>query len=137
MAKPAQIKTKPTAVSVDDFIAAVANEQQRKDSQTIRTMMEKASGAKAKMWGASLIGFGDKRYKSQATGREVDWFIIGFSPRKANLSLHLAINLEKQAATLQKLGKHKTGAGCIYINKLEDVDTKILQELINTAVKVK
>ncbi|MFD2921310.1 DUF1801 domain-containing protein [Terrimonas rubra] len=137
MAKPAQIKTKPTTVSVDDFIAAVTNEQQRKDSQTIRTMMEKASGAKAKMWGASLIGFGDKRYKSAATGREVDWFIIGFSPRKANLSLHLAINLEKQAATLQKLGKHKTGAGCIYIHKLEDVDTKVLQELINTAVKVK
>lgn len=137
MAKPAQIKTKPTTVSVDDFIAAVTNEQQRKDSQTIRTMMEKASGAKAKMWGASLIGFGDKRYKSAATGREVDWFIIGFSPRKANLSLHLAINLEKQAATLQKLGKHKTGAGCIYIHKLEDVDTKVLQELINIAVKVK
>lgn len=137
MAKPAQIKTNPTAVSVDDFIAAVTNEQQRKDSQTIRTMMEKASGAKAKMWGASLIGFGDKRYKSAATGREVDWFIIGFSPRKANLSLHLAINLEKQAATLQKLGKHKTGAGCIYIHKLEEVDIKVLQELINIAVKVK
>lgn len=135
MAKLAQIKTKPTAVSVDDFINTVPNEQQQADSRVLLQMMEKATGQPAKMWGASLIGFGDKRYKSPATGREVDWFIIGFSPRKANLSVHLAINLEKQAAVLQKLGKHKTGAGCLYINKLADVDLKVLQGLMNTAVK--
>lgn len=137
MGKLAQIKTKPTAVSVADFIATVSNEQQRKDSEVLVKMMEKATGQQAKMWGASMIGFGDKRYKSQATGREVDWFLIGFSPRKANLSMHLAIDIQKQATALEKLGKHKTGSGCLYINKLEDVDLKVLQTLINTAVKLK
>lgn len=87
------------------------------------------------MWGGSLIGFGVKRYKSPATGREVDWFKIGFSPRKANLSLHLAIDVQQHAEELKKLGKHKTGAGCLYINKLEDVDLGVLEKIIAAAVK--
>ena len=87
------------------------------------------------MWGASLVGFGNIRYKSPATGREVDWFKIGFSPRKANLSLHLVLNLKQYADTLNKLGKYKTGAGCLYINKLADVDTGILEKLIKIAAK--
>lgn len=89
------------------------------------------------MWGGSMIGFGKKIYKSPATGREVEWFKMGFSPRKANLSLHLTLDIKKYAAELKKLGKHKTGVGCLYINKLADVDVKVLEKLINTAAKAK
>ena len=135
MGKVAEIKTKPTTSSVSDYIANIADEQKRKDSEVILQLMEKPTKEKPKMWGSSMIGFGDKRYKSPQTGREVDWFIIGFAPRKANLSLHLAINLSKHAADLEKLGKHKTGVGCLYINKLSDVDLKVLEKLIAAAVK--
>jgi|SRR5688572_8356605 hypothetical protein len=137
MGKLAQIKTKPTTSSVEDFIATVPDEQKRKDSLTILKLMEKVTKEKPKMWGSSIIGFGDKRYKSPATGREVDWFIIGFSPRKANLTLYLVDSITTQADALKKLGKHKTGGGCLYINKLEDVDIKILEGMIKVAAKGK
>jgi len=137
MPKPAVIKTKQNEASVEDFLNKVANEQQRKDSFAILKMMEKAAKEKPKMWGAAMIGFGLKRYKSPATGREVDWFKIGFSPRKANISLHLVLDINKQAEALKKLGKHKTGVGCLYINKLEDVDVKVLDSLIQEAMKTK
>lgn len=137
MAKLAQIKTKETNASVEEFINSVQDEQKRKDSIEIIQMMEKASKEKPKMWGASMIGFGNKRYKSPATGREVDWFKIGFSPRKANLSLYLTIDIHQYGDTLQKLGKHKTGAGCLYINKLADVDRKVLEQLMSEAMKNK
>lgn len=137
MGKLAVIKTKETDSSVEDFINSVKNEAMRKDSFTILKMMQKASKEKPKMWGSSMIGFGNKIYKSPATGREVEWFKIGFSPRKANLSLHLVLDIKKHAAELKKLGKHKTGAGCLYINKLDDVDLKVLEKLINTAAKNK
>jgi len=130
--KLAEIKTKPTAANVEDFINNITDEQKRKDSQVILKMMEKAMKEKPKMWGSSMIGIGEVRYKSPATGREVDWFKIGFSPRKANLSLHL-IDLQRHADALTKLGKHKTGGGCLYINKLEDVDIKILEKMIAAA----
>lgn len=135
MGKLATIKTRPTVQSVNDFIDSISDEQKRKDSKVILKLMEKATKEKPKMWGSSMIGFGDVRYKSPATGREVDWFRIGFSPRKANLSLHLVLDMKQHADTLNKLGKHKTGAGCLYINKLEDVDIKVLEKLIVTAVK--
>ena len=134
MGKLAEIKTKQTAESVDSFIENIPNEQKRKDSQVILKMMEKAMKEKPKMWGSSMIGFGNVRYKSPTTGREVDWFKIGFSPRKANISLHL-IDLKQHEDALTKLGKHKTGVGCLYINKLEDVDTKILEKMIAAASK--
>ena len=130
----AEIKTKPTAESVEKFINSIKEEQKRKDSFAILEMMKKASKAEPTMWGASLIGFGNKKYKSPATGREVDWFLIGFSPRKANLSLYL-MNLEPHAAAFKKLGKFKTGAGCLYINKLEDVDVKVLKGIIENTLK--
>lgn len=133
--KLAEIKTKQTTASVEDFINSVTDEQKRKDSFTILAMMKKASGEEPKMWGSSLIGFGNKRYKSPATGREVDWLIIGFSPRKANLSLYLSMDIKQHAAALEKLGKHKTGVGCLYINKLEDIDVKVLKGLIETSLK--
>jgi len=137
MGKLAQIKTKQTDSSVEDFINSVKDEGQRKDSFIILKMMQKASKEKPKMWGSSMIGFGNKIYKSPATGREVEWFKIGFSPRKANISLHLVLDIKKYAAELKKLGKHKTGVGCLYINKLDDVDLKVLEKLINVAVKIK
>ncbi len=100
-------------------------------------MMKKASGEEPKIWGSSIIGFGNKRYKSPASGREVDWLLIGFSPRKASLSLYLMMDLKKQAATLKKLGKHKTSVGCLFINKLEDIDLKVLKGMIEESLKKK
>lgn len=137
MGKLAEIKTKQTDSSVEDFINSVADEQKRKDSYVLLELMEKAMKEKPKMWGSSMIGFGKMRYKSPATGREVDWFKIGFSPRKANLSIHLCGSMEQHAESLKKLGKHKTGAGCLYINKLEDVDVNTLEQIITTAAKGK
>lgn len=134
MGKLAQIKTKENAASVDDFIKSIAGGQKRQDSQVILKMMEKATKEKAKMWGSSMIGFGNVRYKSPASGREVDWFKIGFAPRKSNLSLHL-IDLGKHADALKKLGKFKTGTGCLYINKLDDIDLKVLEKIIAASAK--
>lgn len=134
MGKLAEIKTKETLASVADFIDNIADEQKRRDCQVILKMMEKATKEKPKMWGSSMIGFGNVRYKSPATGREVDWFKIGFSPRKANLSLHL-IDLKPHADAFTNLGKYKTGSGCVYINKLVDVDIKVLEKMIVAAAK--
>ena len=131
----AEIKTKPTAASVEDFINTVPDEQKRKDSFVILELMKKASGEAPQMWGSSIIGFGQVRLKSPATGREVDWLRIGFSPRKANLSLYLAGDIQRHTVALKKLGKHKTGVGCLYINKLEDVDLKVLKGMIESALK--
>ena len=134
MGKLVEVKTKPTSSSVASFFVSISDEQKRKVSHVIFKLMEKAIKEKPKMWGSSMIGFGNVRYKSPATGREVDWFKIGFSPRKANLSLHL-IDLQRLADSLKKLGKHKTGSGCLYINKLEDVDIKVLEKMIIAAAK--
>lgn len=133
--KKAVIKTTESNASVDKFINAVQNEQQRKDSFAIVEMMKKATGAQPKMWGNAIIGFGNKLYVSPNTGRAVDWFIVGFSPRKANLTLYLTVGIKHFPAELKKLGKHKTGGGCLYINKLSDVDTKVLEGMIKDAVK--
>lgn len=136
MGKLAELKTKQTSASVTDFINSIPDEQKRKDSHTILKMMEKATKEKPKMWGSSIIGFGNLRYKSPNTDREVDWFRIGFSPRKANLSIYL-MNLQPHADSLKKLGKHKTGAGCLYINKLEEVDIKVLEQIIGDTANKK
>jgi hypothetical protein len=135
MGKPAEIKTKPTASSVAGFINSVPDEQKRNDCHVILAMMKKATKQDPQMWGAAMIGFGNKRYKSPASGREVDWFIIGFSPRKANISLHLVFDMKQHADALAKLGKHKAGGGCLYINKLSDVDVKILEKIIVASAK--
>lgn len=131
--KLAQIKTKPTAVDVEDFINDIKDEQKRKDCLVLLEMMKKASGEDPVLWGSAIIGFGNNRYKSPASGREVDWLRIGFAPRKANLTLYISINLIEHAEALKKLGKHKAGVGCLYINKLEDIDIKVLKGMINAA----
>ena len=135
MGKLVEIKTKQTSSSVDDFINSIPDEQKRKDGQVILKMIEKATKEKSKMWGSSMIGFGNVRYRSPTTGREVDWFKMGFSPRKANLSLHLGLNIKLHGDALNQLGKHKTGVGCLYINKLDDVDIKVLEKMITAAAK--
>ena len=135
MGKLAEIKTKATTANVKEYIAKFPDEQKKKDSLVLLKMMEKATGEKPKMWGTSIIGFGDVRYKSPTSGREVDWMRIGFAPRKANLSIYLTMNVSSFADELKKLGKHKTGVGCLYINKLDDVDMKVLEKMINTAAK--
>ena len=131
----AEIKTKPTSASVEDFINNVKDEQKRKDSFVILEMMKKATGEEPILWSSSVIGFGTKRYKSPTSGREVDWLRIGFSPRKANLSLYISVGIKEHAAALKKLGKHKTGVGCLYINKLEDIDIEVLKGMLEASLK--
>ena len=133
--KLVEIKTKPTIANVSDFINSIQDEQKRKDSFLLMEMMQEVTGEEPVLWSNSIIGFGNKRYKSERTGREVDWLLIGFSPRKANLSLHLTTDLNKHAAALEKLGKHKTGVGCLYINKLEDIDLTILRSITQASLE--
>lgn len=125
----AELKTKKTELSVDAFLKKISSEQQRKDSYDIIALMEKATKSKAKMWGTAIIGFGDRKLKYES-GRELDWFVMGFSPRKQNLALYISGAVQKQGALLKKLGKHKTGKGCLHINKLEEVDLSVLKEII-------
>ena len=123
----AELKTKATTASVKDFINSVADEQKRRDSFELVKIFEGLTKAKAKMWGPAIIGFKDTPYK-YPDGREMPWFATGFSPRKAALTLYNCGGWD--AKLLAKLGKHKTGKGCLYIKKLSDVDIKVLKELI-------
>ncbi len=136
MAKKAELKTKKNEVSPADFIKKAVTGDKLKDSTAIIKMMEKISGDKPKMWGSSIVGFGDRVLKYES-GRELDWFKIGFSPRKANLTLYGLSVQEGKNPLLKKLGKHKTGKGCLYVNSLEEIDTKVLEEMIKLAVKRK
>lgn len=131
--KLAEIKTKPTTVSVMDFIQAMPDEQKRKDSLVLLEIMQQASGEAPVLWSNSIVGFGLKRYESPASGRQVDWFQVGFAPRKANLTVYL-IDMGKHDAALPKLGKYKTGGGCLYLNKLADVDLEVLRGMIVPAL---
>ena len=135
MAK-AVIKTAENAASVDAFIATQKDEEVRADCRTIIKLMTAATGDKPKMWGAAMVGFGNQVYTSPATGRQVDWMVCGFSPRKANLSIYLMDGYGKRGALLGKLGKHSTGKGCLYIKRLADVDEKVLKTLVEASVKV-
>ena len=131
----ADIKTKPTDASVEDFLNDIKDEQKRKDSFVLLEMMRKAIGEEPKMWGGSIIGFGQVRLKSPNSGREVDWLRLGFSPRKAYLSLYISGDINHQhAEALKKLGKHKTGVGCLNINRLEDVDLTTLKGMIEASL---
>ena len=135
MAK-AELKTKKTELSVEDFLNAIKDDAVRSDSIAIVKMMQKATGDKPKMWGTSIVGFGNVVLKYDS-GRELDWMKIGFSPRKANLTLYGIKNSVGQDALLKKLGKYKEGKGCLYIGKLADVETTILKKLIEQAYKAK
>lgn len=131
MAEP---KTRPNNKSVKQFLTGIEHEQRRKDGLAMLDIMSKLSGMEARMWGDSLIGFGSYHYK-YASGREGDWFLTGFSPRKQNLTLYIMDGFEEYEALMQQLGKHKTGKSCLYINKLEDIDLKVLKKIIKLSIK--
>jgi len=133
MAK-AELKTKMTEASVDAFIDAQANEQLREDCWAIADLMAKATKSPPKMWGTSIVGFGNVQLK-YVTGRELDWMLCGFSPRKANLTVYLCGGLEGHKDLLAKLGKHSLGKGCLYIKRVSDVDMKVLKALITASLK--
>lgn len=128
----AELKTKVTKASVEKFLEGIKDEKKREDCFQLVKIMKKATKAEPKMWGPSIIGFGDYHYVYES-GREGDWFLAGFSPRSQNLTLYMMGGLDGE--TLKKLGKYKTGKGCLYISKLEDVDVKVLNELIANAVQ--
>jgi hypothetical protein len=132
MAK-AELKTKLTTDSAAKFLAAIPDKDCRADCRKIAEMMEKVSKAKPKMWGSSIVGFGTYHYVG-ASGREGDWFVVGLSPRKAAISVYLIGGLEHQKELLAKLGKHKAGKGCLYINKLEDIDFAVLTKMAKDSV---
>ena len=128
----AELKTQATKASLEKFLDGIKDERKREDCYQILKIMKKATKAEPKMWGPSIIGFGDHHYVYES-GREGDWFITGFSPRAQNLTLYMMGGLDNE--TLKKLGKYKTGKGCLYIKKLEDVDANVLNELITKAVQ--
>jgi hypothetical protein len=124
------LKTLPNNASVEDFINTVLDETKRQDSFTLLELFSKATGKKPKMWGSSIIGFGKYHYKSARSRQEGDWPLAGFSPRKQNLTLYLTFGFKECQELLSKVGKHKTTVGCLYINKLADVDVNILEKVI-------
>ena len=130
----AELKTKLNNASVDKFLKGIKDKQASADCFQIVEIMKKATKAEPKMWGMNIVGFGNYHYK-YVSEREGDWFIIGFSPRKQNLTLYGMGNLDEQL--LEKLGKHSRGKGCLYIKKLADVDIKVLQKLATTSAKEK
>ena len=130
----AELKTKERQASVEKFLNSVKDDKRREDSFKILKMIKQITKAEPKMWGTSMIGFGNYRYK-YASGREGDWFYAGFSPRKQSLTLYVMADINKYKSLLGKLGNHKTGKGCLYINKLDDVDVKVLKQIITTSVK--
>lgn len=125
----AELKTKQTDQSVEDFLDSIPDDKKREDSYTILELMKNATGLEPKMWGDSIIGFGSYHYCYES-GREGDWFLTGFSPRKQNLTLYVMAGFTQYEALLQKLGKFSTGKACLYIKKIEDIDIPTLEELI-------
>lgn len=122
-----ELKTKVTRASVEKFLEGIKDEKRRQDCYQILKIMKQATRAEPKMWGTSIVGFGEYRYR-YASGREGEWFLTGFSPRVQNLTLYMMGGFDKDV--LKRLGKYKTGKGCLYINKLEDVDLRVLKELV-------
>ncbi len=127
------IKTKETNESVNDFIDAIDNDQKKKDCKELLKLMKKVSGHKPKLWSNGTIGFGTFHYKSSRSKQEGDWYSTGFAPRKTNITIYVFAN--QQPALFKKLGKSKAGGGCLYINKLADIDTKVLEEMIVHSMK--
>ncbi|MDB2342510.1 DUF1801 domain-containing protein [Flavobacteriaceae bacterium] len=128
-------KTKPTTRSVELFLDDLIPEQRKKDSWTLYRLMKKITGSQGVLWGTSIIGFGDYHYK-YASGREGDWFLTGFSPRKNALTLYLMCDISHESIDFSTLGKHKKGKGCLYIKRLDDVDLKALVNIIKTSISL-
>ena len=129
----AELKTRPTRASVASFIDAIDDAQKRKDAKKIAAMMRRATGKRARMWGDSIVGFGTYRYSNTA-GTHFEWPVTGFSPRARNLTVYIMPGFSRYDALMKKLGKHKNGKSCLYINKLSDVDEDVLETLIHESV---
>ena len=134
MASTAKTKTVPTAADVDAFIDAVEDPRKREDSRAIAAMMAEVTGAPARMWGASIVGFGSYHYR-YASGREGDFMETGFSPRKRALTLYIMAGFSEYGELLAKLGKHTTGRSCLYIKRLADIDQDVLREMVAQSVR--
>ena len=126
-------KTQPTRADVEAFLDAVADPQRRADCRRVLALMEAATGAPAEMWGPSIIGFGRYRYRYES-GREGEWMVTGFSPRKNDLTLYIMPGFEHHEALLAKLGKHKTGKSCLYLKRLADIDMGVLEQIVHASV---
>lgn len=129
-----ELKTKQTDSSVSEFLSGISDENVKRDCDTLVKIMKQVTRADPKMWGSSIVGFGKRQYKYES-GRELDWFQIGFSPRKQNLTLYIMPGFAKYQELMKRLGKHKTGKSCLYIKSLDDIDKSVLEELIRESVK--
>lgn len=129
----AELKTKATDANVEAFLQTIEDERKRQDSFALLAMLQAITGAPPRLWGESIVGFGDYHYV-YASGREGDWFVAGFSPRKQNLTLYCMGGFEPHAELLGRLGKHKLGKGCLYIKRLQDVDQEVLSALLAASV---
>ena len=127
-----EAKTKPTAISVADFIAAVPDPRRRADADAVCALIEEATGLAPVMWGPTIVGFGAYHYRYDS-GHEGDAALVGFSPRKANLVLYMTLGDDRESM-LARLGKHRSGAGCIYVNRLSDVDASVIAEMAQASV---
>jgi len=130
----AELKTQESDASVDDYLNSVEDEKKRDASFKVKALMEEVTGEEARMWGDSIVGFGRYKYK-YASGREGEWMITGFAPRKRNLTLYIMSGFDEYDDLLAKLGKHSTGKSCLYINKLEDIDMDVPRELVAKSVQ--
>ena len=129
----AELKTKSTAASVEEFINHINDNSRRRDCQTLLQLMQEVTGIAPKMWGGSIVGFGSYHYR-YASGREGDWFLTGFSPRKQDLTIYIMSGFDRYNELLSRLGRFKTGKSCLYIKRLEDIDLDLLKQLITASV---
>lgn len=130
----AELKTKPTDANVQAFLASITDEQKRKDAEAICKLMQEVTGEPPKMWGSGIVGFGTYHYKYKS-GREGDWMVTAFSPRKASLTLYIMDLHGNYEADLTRLGKHMASKGCLYIKRLDDIDLDVLRGILKTSVK--
>jgi hypothetical protein len=128
-----ELKTQKTRASVAAYLAAIENPERRKDCKTLATMMKAATGARPAIWGTSIVGFGDYKYR-YASGREGDWFLVGFASRKSDLTLYLMAIDAEMVALLKDLGPHKRGGGCLYVKRLSDLRMPVLKRLIAKSI---
>jgi len=130
----ATLKTRPTGASVAAFLAAIPDPDRRRECRALAAMLRRVTRVAPKMWGASIVGYGSYHYR-YATGREGDWFLAGFSPRKQDLTVYVMAGLHRAGPLLRKLGRHRAGRGCLYLKRLGDVDPKVLEALITDSVR--
>lgn len=129
----AENKTKPTNADVDAFLESVEHDRRREDARVLVDLMREETGEEPKLWGPSIVGFGEYRYRYES-GREGDWFMVGFSPRKTSLVLYIMSGFARHDELMARLGKHRTGKSCLYVNKLDDVDLDVVRELVRESI---